>query len=203
MIRSHLRAAVGVGLLCGSLASAAFMAMPTRMRGATQHYPRSTTALPLPTAGATPASTQFTELADSLARDVDRLTSIPSVLPTVGRLASRFAPERHHPILRVTRPHKGIDIAAPFGAPVVAPAAGVVVTIATEMGYGLLLELDHGHGVITKYGHLSRARVRVGQVVTRGELLGDVGSSGLSTGPHLHYEVRMAGKVVDPLLFGP
>jgi murein DD-endopeptidase MepM/ murein hydrolase activator NlpD len=90
-----------------------------------------------------------------------------------------------------------------MGAPVIAPAAGIVITTTTRAGYGLLLEVDHGRGIVTRYGHLSRVLVRVGQAVTRGQLLANVGSSGISTGPHLHYEIRVAGEVVDPLLFGP
>jgi murein DD-endopeptidase MepM/ murein hydrolase activator NlpD len=203
MIRSYVRGAVGVALLCGLLAGAAFMTMPPRARGATPDQSRSAKAPPLRDTRSAPASARFAELTDSLARDVDHLASIPSVLPTVGWVSSRFTLRRYHPVFHVTRPHEGIDIAAPMGAPVVAPAAGVVVTIAERAGYGLLLELDHGHGLVTRYGHLSRVRVRAGQAVTRGQLLANVGSSGLSTGPHLHYEIRVAGEVVDPLLFGP
>lgn len=201
-IRACLRGALGVALLCGCLVGAAIVATPPRVRGATDDRSPSFT-VPLRDTRPAPASASFVELTDSLVREVDELASIPSVLPTVGWVSSPFTLRRYHPVLHVTRPHEGIDIAAPLGAPVVAPAAGVVITIATQVGYGLLIEVDHGHGVVTKYGHLSRARVRAGQAVVRGQLLANVGSSGLSTGPHLHYEIRVDGKVVDPMLFGP
>jgi murein DD-endopeptidase MepM/ murein hydrolase activator NlpD len=84
---------------------------------------------------------------------------------------------------------------------VVAPAAGTVERITTQNGYGLVLEIDHGNGVETKYAHLSRVLVHVGQRVTRGEPIAAIGNSGLSTGPHLHYVVHVNGKVVDPLTY--
>lgn len=205
--RAGLRGAVGVALACGALACgalavAAFAAAAPGARGATPE--RSPPRAPPPAdSQPAPVTARFAALADSLARQVDELASIPSVLPTVGRISSPFALRRDHPVLHVARAHEGVDIAAPFGAPVVAPAAGVVVAIAERSGYGLLLEVDHGNGVVTRYGHLSRTHVRAGQVVTRGQRLADVGSSGLSTGPHLHYEIRVAGAVVDPLLIGP
>jgi murein DD-endopeptidase MepM/ murein hydrolase activator NlpD len=88
-----------------------------------------------------------------------------------------------------------------MGAPVVAPAAGVVERVARERGYGLVLEINHGNGIETKYAHLSRCSVRPGQRVTRGQLIANVGNSGLSTGPHLHYEIHINGRVVDPLTY--
>jgi murein DD-endopeptidase MepM/ murein hydrolase activator NlpD len=88
-----------------------------------------------------------------------------------------------------------------MGSPIVAPAAGVVARVARERGYGLVLEVDHGNGIVTKYAHTSRILVREGQKVTRGEVIANVGTSGLSTSPHLHYEIHQNGKVVDPLTF--
>jgi len=88
-----------------------------------------------------------------------------------------------------------------MGAPVVAPASGVVITITQQRGYGLILEINHGNGLVTKYAHLSRVNVKQGQRVTRGQLIANVGNSGLSTGPHLHYEIHVDGRVVDPLKF--
>jgi len=190
MIRPWLRGTAGVVLLCGSLAGAAFTVMPVRAHRESRDHAGRTTVLRVRGADGAPASAHFAALADSLAHDVEQLASIPSILPTVGWVSSQFALRRYHPIFHVTRPHEGIDIAAPMGAPVIAPAAGIVVTTTTRAGYGLLLEVDH-------------VLVRVGQAVTRGQLLANVGSSGISTGPHLHYEIRVAGEVVDPLLFGP
>jgi murein DD-endopeptidase MepM/ murein hydrolase activator NlpD len=203
MIPAWLRGTAGVVLLCGSLAGAAFTIMPARAQRESRDHAERTTVPRVHEADGAPASAQFAALADSLAQDVENLARIPSILPTVGWVSSQFALRRYHPIFHITRPHEGIDIAAPMGAPVIAPAAGIVITTTTRAGYGLLLEVDHGRGIVTRYGHLSRVLVRVGQAVTRGQLLANVGSSGISTGPHLHYEIRVAGEVVDPLLFGP
>jgi murein DD-endopeptidase MepM/ murein hydrolase activator NlpD len=146
-------------------------------------------------------SASFTEVTGHLSKDIERLSNTPSIMPTTGWLSSEFSRARFHPILHLTRPHEGIDLAAPYGTPVVAPAAGVVERVTVQTGYGNVLEIDHGNGVETKYAHLSRIDVRVGQHVTRGQPIAAVGNSGLSTGPHLHYEVHVNGKVVDPLTY--
>ncbi len=146
-------------------------------------------------------SASFAEVSARLSKNVERLASTPSIMPTTGWLSSEFSRSRFHPILHKARPHEGIDLAAPYGTPVVAPAAGVVERITEQTGYGLVLEIDHGNGVETKYAHLSRVVARVGQRVTRGQAIAAIGNSGLSTGPHLHYEVHVNGKVVDPLTY--
>ena len=122
-------------------------------------------------------------------------------MPTAGWLSSNFSRSRFHPILHYARPHEGIDVSAPMGAPIVAPAGGTVTRVTKETGYGLVLEIDHGYGLVTKYAHCSRITVRVGQHVKRGDVIANVGNSGLSTGPHLHYEIHVNGKVVDPLTY--
>ena len=146
-------------------------------------------------------SASFAEVTDTLARNNQRLASTPSIMPTAGWLSSQFSMHRFHPILHISRPHEGIDVSAPMGAPVVAPASGVVITITQQRGYGLILEINHGNGLVTKYAHLSRVNVKQGQRVTRGQTIANVGNSGLSTGPHLHYEIHVDGRVVDPLKF--
>ena len=95
--------------------------------------------------------------------------------------------------------HTGIDIGAPSGAPIVAAAAGTVLVAGWEEGYGNTVVIDHGGGIATLYGHQSSIAVAVGQSVTRGQVIGAVGSTGHSTGPHLHFEVRVNGSPVDPL----
>lgn len=97
------------------------------------------------------------------------------------------------------RTHSGIDLAAAYGSPVVASGSGRVSAARWQGGYGLLVALDHGAGVETRYGHLSQLSVQEGQVVKKGDVIGYVGSTGRSTGPHLHYEVRESGRAVDPL----
>lgn len=146
-------------------------------------------------------SASFAAVSTTLSKDNARMSATPSIMPTRGWLSSQFSLARFHPILHRTRPHEGIDVAAPYGAPVVAPAAGTVVRISHQTGYGLVLDIDHGNGIATKYAHLSRVVVREGQRVIRGQPIAAVGNSGLSTGPHLHYEVHVNGKVVDPLTY--
>lgn len=143
----------------------------------------------------------FASVSDTLRRNVDKLARIPSIMPTAGWLSSAFSKSRYHPILHYARPHEGIDVSAPMGAPIVAPAAGTVTLVTVERGYGNVLEIDHGNGIVTKYAHCSRIVVRVGQHVSRGQEIANVGSTGLSTGPHLHYEIHVHGKVVNPLTY--
>lgn len=146
-------------------------------------------------------SARFAAVSDSLEMNTKRFASVPSIMPTAGWLTSQFSRSRKHPILHISRPHEGIDVTAPMGAPIIAPASGVVTKVARETGYGNVLEIDHGNGIVTRYAHCSRIDVRQGQRVTRGQRIAAVGKTGLSTGPHLHYEIHVNGKVVDPLTY--
>ena len=146
-------------------------------------------------------SSSFREAADSLSAHMQRMAATPSIMPTEGFLTSNFAQIRYHPILHYDRPHEGIDITAPYGTPIIAPAGGKVTKVGWENGYGLTVEIDHGYGITTRYAHQSRTAVVVGEQVKRGDRLGYVGSTGLSTGPHLHYEVIVDGRHTDPLKF--
>ena len=129
------------------------------------------------------------------------LASVPLGVPVRGRLSSSFTPRRYHPILRRVRPHWGIDIAAPYGSPVVAAGDGTVLDVARNASYGLVVDVSHLDGeYITRHAHLSAVTVQEGQRVQRGEVIGRVGSTGLSTGPHLHYEVFVRGRRRDPAL---
>ena len=146
-------------------------------------------------------SARFAAVTDSLERNAQRFASVPSIMPTPGWLTSQFSRNRAHPLLHISRPHEGIDVAAPMGAPIIAPASGVVTKVGYETGYGNTLEIDHGNGIVTRYAHCSRIDVRSGQRVTRGQRIAAVGSTGLATGPHLHYEIHINGKVVNPLTY--
>jgi murein DD-endopeptidase MepM/ murein hydrolase activator NlpD len=123
------------------------------------------------------------------------------VLPAVGIITSRFSRSRWHPILRIFRPHKGVDVSAVYGSNITAPAAGRVVFVGRKLGDGLMVELDHGNGVTSRYAHCSAVKVRVGDFVSFGDVIAAVGSSGLSTAPHVHFEVRVRGEPVDPLKY--
>ena len=146
-------------------------------------------------------SARFAAVSDSLEVNAKRFASVPSIMPTAGWLTSQFSRNRAHPLLHISRPHEGIDVAAPMGAPIIAPASGTVTKVGRENGYGNVLEIDHGNGIVTRYAHCSRIDVRQGQRVTRGQSVAAVGSTGLSTGPHLHYEIHINGKIVDPLTY--
>ncbi|MFT4744980.1 MAG: murein DD-endopeptidase MepM/ murein hydrolase activator NlpD [Nitriliruptoraceae bacterium] len=122
---------------------------------------------------------------------------VATVSPVEGAVSSNFGP-RVHPITGQRRDHDGLDIAAPTGTSVRAITDGTVVRAENAGGYGLLVEVDHGNGVITRYAHLSSIDVEVGQRLGVGGHLGAVGSTGRSTGPHLHVEVRVDGEPLDP-----
>ena len=143
----------------------------------------------------------FREAAESIASHTQEMAAMPSIMPTMGFLTSKFSFIRYHPILHESRPHEGIDITAAYGTRIIAPAAGRVIKVGYENGYGIMVVIDHGYGLETRYAHMSRSAARMGQMVKRGDLLGYVGSTGLSTGPHLHYEVLRDGRAVDPLRF--
>ena len=138
------------------------------------------------------------EAYDSMSSHQARMAATPSIMPTRGWLTNAFAAERVHPILHLARPHEGIDVSAPMGAEIEAPAAGVVTEVGWAEGYGNTLNIDHGFGVVTRYAHCSKILVGRGARVKRGQRVALVGSTGLSTGPHLHYEVWVNGRPVNP-----
>jgi len=134
-----------------------------------------------------------------------QLAHIPSVKPILSGRITDFFGQRIDPFVRRLRHHRGLDVAAPYGSEVYAPAGGTVelakTTYRTGTGYGRTVVIDHGHGLKTLYGHLSKVNVKVGQRVQRWEVLGLVGATGRATGPHLHYEVWVDGKARDPVEF--
>lgn len=153
------------------------------------------------TARATSLTQSFSAVNDTLTRSLERIANTPSIMPTVGWLSSHFTMSRFHPVLHENRPHEGIDVSADMGTPIVAPASGRVRSVGYEAGFGNTFEIDHGNGIVTKFAHCSRIIVRAGQVVARGQLIATVGNTGLTIGPHLHYEVHVNGKPVDPLRY--
>ena len=125
--------------------------------------------------------------------------SIPSQMPLERALLTSDYGMRTHPVLGGRRSHKGVDLAAPSGTPVYATADGVVERADWFSSYGLFIRVEHGAELETRYAHLSRLAVSAGDRVSKGDLIGYVGSTGRSTGPHLHYEVRVGGEAVNPM----
>ncbi|MGI8470481.1 MAG: M23 family metallopeptidase [Pyrinomonadaceae bacterium] len=134
-------------------------------------------------------------------------TSSPENLPTMwahlGKINNEFGFRRNPFGGRSYEFHPGLDIGGEKGDIVIAPAGGVVVKAGWQGGYGNLIEVDHGNGLITRYGHLSKIEVQAGDVITRGQEIGLIGSTGRSTGPHLHFEVRLGDKAINPRRFLP
>lgn len=146
-----------------------------------------------PTLGAVEAPTAFSSPVPT------RGISVPSRMPLEGAALTSSFGMRTHPVLGGRRQHHGIDLAAPSGTPVYATADGIVSRADWYSSYGLYISLEHGAAMQTRYAHLSRLAVATGDSVKKGDLIGYVGSTGRSTGPHLHYEVRVEGLAVNPI----
>jgi murein DD-endopeptidase MepM/ murein hydrolase activator NlpD len=130
----------------------------------------------------------------------DVLVHTPSVWPTMGWVTSGFG-FRVNPFTGLTQMHEGIDISNRVGTPVIATGDGIISDIGNDWAHGKILAISHGFGMITRYSHLNKVLVRVGQKVKRGDKIAEVGMSGKTTGPHLHYEVRLNGIPVNPMRY--
>lgn len=144
---------------------------------------------------------EFNEISNKLKENKLLFESIPAITPCEGSYSSESYGMRIHPILKVKKMHYGIDIITNVGTPVKASGKGKVVFVGQRGGYGLAVEIDHGFGYRTVYGHLSSAKVKQGQEVNRGDIIARTGNSGLSSGPHLHYEVLHNGQNLNPSQF--
>ena len=135
----------------------------------------------------------------AIAARLSRLAVVPPRMPLIaGRLSSGFG-LRVHPLRAEVRMHSGIDLAAPLGSPIFATDSGRISSAGWQGGYGIAVAIEHPGGLQTRYGHMSRLAVMAGQRVEKGQIIGFVGSTGLSSGPHLHYEVRLRGQAINPL----
>ena len=146
---------------------------------------------------------RFQRLGLSLARmeALDRgLEGIPQYRPAANSMTSSFG-ARRDPFTGSTAMHAGIDFSGPAGSPIYAAAKGRVSFVGVKSGYGNVVEIAHGNGMVTRYAHMSRFRSRVGQEVEAGDVIGAIGSTGRSTGPHLHFEVRVNDRAVNPRPF--
>ncbi|MDD0853137.1 M23 family metallopeptidase [Halobacteriovorax sp. GB3] len=128
------------------------------------------------------------------------LKATPTLLPTKGWITSYYGPRMSHYSKRV-KMHEGLDVGANIGTPIIAPADGIITFSGQKPGFGHYVQIDHGYGIETVFAHNSKNTVRKGDIIKRGQLIAKVGNSGLSTGPHLHYEVRVNGTPVDPLYY--
>ena len=186
--------------------------LPTVVKNRAMGGPTANTAIALVTSGLNSPENTFGLLKDLLAGLEDRLQTVrsdvnkrnqlaaatPSIWPTHGWLSSSTG-NRADPFTGEKDYHPGLDISADKGDPVYSTADGKVVNASVAGNYGNLVIVDHGYGIETRYGHLSAFKVKVGQTVKRGDLLGLVGSTGRATGAHLHYEVRANGRILNPL----
>lgn len=146
-------------------------------------------------------NSSLAEATDSMEVHRDVFLSRPSIRPVATEdawISASYSHSRRHPVLLNNRPHTGIDISAHHGDPILATARGTVTYVGRIPGYGKLVELDHGYGYRTRYAHASRILVRRGEQVERGDVIAEVGDTGISTGPHVHYEVLVDGRPVDP-----
>jgi murein DD-endopeptidase MepM/ murein hydrolase activator NlpD len=147
----------------------------------------------------------YVEIADMVKNKAKLINAIPSIQPVsnknLNRIASGFG-YRIDPVYKDRRPHQGLDFTAPQGTPIYATADGTVKEVGfTTSGFGNRVVINHGFGYETLYGHMYRFKARVGQRVKRGEVIGYVGNTGKSTGPHCHYEVHRGGRPVDPIYY--
>lgn len=147
-------------------------------------------------------SKSFDEIVQAIGTDKDRLAHTPSIQPISEKEMTRMASGygyRLDPIYGTSKHHDGMDFTSPIGTPVYATADGTVTSAEWNSGYGNKVDISHGYNYLTRYAHLSEIKVRPGQEVHRGDLIGLVGSTGKSTGPHLHYEVRYKGVPQNPV----
>jgi murein DD-endopeptidase MepM/ murein hydrolase activator NlpD len=142
----------------------------------------------------------LSELERLLETKKDILVHTPSIWPTPGWLTSGFG-FRTNPFTGLTQMHEAVDISNRTGTPVVAPAAGIVSDIGNDNAYGRIMVISHGFGMTTRFAHLSKTLVKVGQRVKRGDKIAEVGMTGNTTGPHLHYEVRLNGIPANPMRY--
>jgi murein DD-endopeptidase MepM/ murein hydrolase activator NlpD len=140
---------------------------------------------------------QYIDIANKFKENQRLYSAIPAIKPCSGTMTDGFG-VRMHPILHIRQMHEGLDFTTDVGTPVFATGDGVIDFAGNKEGFGLMVEIDHGFGYITIYGHLSRTLVKEGQKITRGKEIALSGNSGLSTGPHLHYEVHHDGVALNP-----
>jgi murein DD-endopeptidase MepM/ murein hydrolase activator NlpD len=147
-------------------------------------------------------SKSFDDVVEMCKNRDEMMLCIPAIQPVPNKDLTRMASgygRRIDPVYGTMKFHEGMDFSAPMGTDIYATGNGTVIHVGWETGYGNTVEIDHGFGYMTRYGHMSAFDVKVGQKVVRGELIGKVGNTGKSIGPHIHYEVHVKGAVVNPV----
>ncbi len=142
----------------------------------------------------------FTELSDTKEELQRYLDHLPTFWPTEGIVESEFG-NRFHPIYKKFMPHTGVDIGGTMGNPIYAAASGTVIDTGWNGGYGYCIDIDHGNGLVTRYAHCSKIMVKKWQEVTVGDEIAKIGDTGVATGPHLHFEIRLDDTPIDPVMF--
>ena len=142
----------------------------------------------------------YVEIKNAFLSNNELYDALPAIKPTTGSYGDRFG-MRRHPIIKVKRMHNGVDFLTYYNTPVYAPGSGTVEFVGRKGGFGKIIIIDHGFGYKTRYAHLNKYKVKNGKKVKRGDLIALTGNSGLSTGPHLHYEVRHNGIALNPRNF--
>ncbi len=143
--------------------------------------------------------TSYDVVEHTVENNKDRFSHLPAIKPMEGYYSLQGFGMRLHPILHIYRMHEGIDISNMTGTPVYASADGTVDFAGHQTGFGIVLEINHGYSLKTIYGHLSKILVHEGQIIRRGQLIARSGNTGLSSAPHLHYEVRLNGVAQNPI----
>ncbi len=193
-IRARTVAAFGIFMLLSVAAAATWT-------GETQNFAEATAN---ELAESQRTVVQLLDSVQMLAALAERAKYLPPkdmMMPVAGRISSRFSSSRFHSILEIFRAHRGVDVSAPSGTRIIAPAEGRVKFVGWRVGYGLTVEMSHSGNITTRYAHCRSASVREGQVVAAGQMIATVGSTGLSSGPHVHFEVLNRGQSVDPIKF--
>lgn len=185
-----------------SPATSTLIAHPDSIKPAAVPAPALNSGGPVESEQSVPMSEEEERLQEAILRSLPA-DFLPNIWAKTGKINNEFGFRRNPFGGRTYEFHAGMDIGGDRGEPVFAPGAGRVVEAGWKGGYGNMIEIDHGNGVTTRYGHLSKIEVEVGDEVTRGQIIGLVGSTGRSTGPHLHYELRINDRPINPRVLLP
>jgi murein DD-endopeptidase MepM/ murein hydrolase activator NlpD len=190
--------AQGMGLQTGYILTKEFTALSGNIFQMAPKYAQVESKMGKMKSRLSQLETDINYLDQNLLDKESMLKSTPTIMPTQGWVTSYFG-TRKSEFSGQNKMHEGIDIGAPAGSKIISPADGIVTFAGSKPGFGYIVQVEHGYGLETVFAHASKLEVRKGEKVLRGDLLARIGSTGLSTGPHVHYEVRVNGTPVDPM----